>query len=78
MMSCRYCDGKGYLEEWLPLDAIRTFRPVTFMGYRIAGIPSSRRMYSAIGCVSSDGDTTASNTYLYATVPDGRLIDGYL
>ena len=78
MMSCGYCDGKGYLEEWLPLDAILTFRPVTFMGYRLAGIPSSSQMYSAIGCVISDGPAlTASNTYLHATAPDGRLIDGY-
>ena len=43
------------MEEWLPLDAILTFRPVTLMGYRIAGIPNSSRMYSPIGRVSSDG-----------------------
>jgi hypothetical protein len=55
MVSCGHCDGKGYLEEWLTLDAILTFRPVTLMGYRIAGIPSSSRMYSPIRYVSSDG-----------------------
>jgi hypothetical protein len=55
MVSCGHCDGKGYLEEWLPLDAILTFRPVTLMGYRIAGIPASSRMYSPIAYASSTG-----------------------
>jgi hypothetical protein len=55
MVSCGHCDGKGYLEEWLRLDAILTFRPVTLMGYRIAGIPSSSRMYSPIAYASSNG-----------------------
>jgi hypothetical protein len=55
MVSCGHCDGKGYLEEWLPLDAILTFRPVTLMGYRIAGVPASSRMYSPIAYASSNG-----------------------
>jgi hypothetical protein len=120
-VSCGHCDGKGYLEEWLPLDAIMTFRPVTLMGYRLAGVPSSSRMYSPIGCVSSDGPSVtvldkcevtqtidvrtrqtievrspapepeqttrgsqmmdifwrASNSYLSAIMPQGRLFDGY-
>jgi hypothetical protein len=78
LVSCGHCDGKGYLEECLPFDAILTFRPVTFMGYRLTGIPSSSRMYSSTGCVRSDGPTvTASNTYLHAIAPHSRLIDGY-
>jgi len=78
MLSCGHCNGKGYLEEWLPFDAILTFRPVMFMGYRLAGIPSSSRMYSPTGCVSADGPTvTASNTYLHAIDPRSHLIDGY-
>src|SRR5437660_475294 len=75
---CGHCNGKGYLEEWLPFDAILTFRPVTFMGYRLAGIPSSSQMYSPIECVSADGPTvTASNTYLHTIAPHSHLIDGY-
>jgi hypothetical protein len=49
---CGQCDRKGYVEDWLPLDAILTFRPVTIMGYRIAGIPSSSQMYSASRCLT--------------------------
>jgi hypothetical protein len=78
VLSCGHCNGKGYLEEWLPFDAILTFRPVTFMGYRLAGIPSSSQMYSPIECVSADGPTvTASNTYLHTIAPHSSLIDGY-
>jgi len=77
ILSCGYCNGKGYLEEWLPFDAALMFRPVTFMGYRLAGIPNSSRMYSQNGCVIADGPTvTASNTYLH-TIVHSRLIDGY-
>jgi hypothetical protein len=47
MVECGQCNGKGYLEDWLPLEGALTFRPVTLMGYRIAGIPSSSKMYSA-------------------------------
>jgi hypothetical protein len=46
MVPCGQCNGKGYLEEWLPLDATLTFKPVTIMGYRIAGFPSTSTLYS--------------------------------
>jgi hypothetical protein len=42
---CSQCDGKGYLEEWVPLDRVFRFRPVTIVGYRIAGVPTSCRLY---------------------------------
>jgi len=38
-VSCDRCQGKGHLEEWLRLDDIFKFRPVTIVGYRLAGVP---------------------------------------
>ena len=37
--SCDRCEGTGHVEEWLRLDDIFKFRPVTIVGYRLAGIP---------------------------------------
>ena len=36
--SCNRCEGTGHVEEWLRLDDIFKFGPVTIMGYRLAGI----------------------------------------
>ena len=42
--SCECCEGTGYMEEWLRLDDILKFRPVTIVGYRLAGVPIPPRL----------------------------------